>query len=98
VRSAKNSRSSVSKVSKVRLPMKAVYGGTVGRGSSSRGGPLWKPGTMSGNIEERDLMTHWIERHGLAWNQGSLARLAWEGSDRGRQLKCCRVSLAPKGE
>lgn len=36
----KNSSRSVSTRSKTKLPMKAVYGGSVGRGRSSRGGPL----------------------------------------------------------
>jgi hypothetical protein len=47
-RSPKNDRSSSSSVSNVRLPTKAVKGGTVGRGSSSREGGA--PGKADNNV------------------------------------------------
>jgi hypothetical protein len=63
-----------SSVSKVKFPTKAVKGGTVGTGSSSRGGPE-KPESTDTSV--KFLMNTWwtyscFAMLGQAWNQGSL--------------------------
>lgn len=67
---AKNSSSSPSVRSKAKLPIKAVYGGSVGRGRSSRGGPRSARGGYREGAEAEGRTDH------------ARSRLSW--SDRGR--------------